>query len=324
MSSNSRMNAIKFCNKKGLEINDPILKSVIIQKLNNYNLKHEEKNYRFLDNSLINYLKINKHLITLSSFGKKNLLYLTRINNKKYCLFINKKNSTIVSVRYRFKDNYFNDTILDGELLKDNNNVWIFSIIDIIVDKGNSTDRYPLQQRLEMLNDTIHNNFQKDNNLDVAHLEVKQYFEYKHMSDVYDTYKNKLSYRCSGFIFKNIIIFEKYLLYIFQENRTKKSITTHKNCKINTSNDIISFNIKKTDLPDIYELYCSKDESLFKYGIASINTMACSKFVNQLFNDNKNKDFNVRCSYHKEFNKWIPYEEVSEISDYATIKTMEF
>ena len=52
--------------------------------------------------------------------------------------------------------------------------------------------------------------------------------------------------------------------------------------------------------------------------------MACSKFVNQLFNDNKNKDFNVRCSYHKEFNKWIPYEEVSEISDYATIKTMEF
>ena len=38
MSSNSRMNAIKFCNKKGLEINDPILKSVIIQKLNNYNL----------------------------------------------------------------------------------------------------------------------------------------------------------------------------------------------------------------------------------------------------------------------------------------------
>ena len=68
---------------------------------------------------------------------------------------------------------------------------------------------------------------------------------------------------------------------------------------------------------------CSKDDSLFKYGIASINTMACSKFVNQLFEDNKNKDLNVKCSYHKDFNKWVPYEEVLDISDYNTIKTME-
>ena len=319
----SKMNAIKFCNKKGLEINDSIFKNIITKKLNNYDLNHEEKNYRFLDNSLINYLKINKHLVTLSSFGKKNLLYLTRINNKKYCFFINKKSGIIVSVRYRFKDNYFNDTILDGELLKDNNNTWIFSIIDIIVNQGNSTDKYPLQQRLDMLNEMIDNNFKRDTNLDVAELEVKKYFEYKYMNDLYDTYKNKLSYRCSGFIFKNIIINEKYLLYIFQENRTKKSITNHTNCKINTSNDIISFHIKKTDLPDIYELYCSKDNSLFKYGIASINTMACSKFVNKLFEDNSNKDINVKCSYHKEFNKWISYEEVSDISDYETIKTME-
>jgi len=70
-------------------------------------------------------------------------------------------------------------------------------------------------------------------------------------------------------------------------------------------------------------LYCSKDESLFKYGIASINTMACSKFVNQLFEDNKNKEINVKCSYHKEFKKWIPYEEITEISDYESIKRME-
>ena len=323
MTSNFKMNAIKFCNKKGLEINDSILKNIIIQKLQNYNLNHEEKNYRFLDNSLINYLKINKHLVSLSSFGKKNLLYLTKINNKKYCLFINKKNNSIISVRYRFKDIYFNDTILDGELLKDNNNKWIFSIIDVIVDKGNSIDKFPLTYRLDLLNDMINNNYCRDDAMDVAYLELKQYFEYKYINDVYNNFKNKLSYRCSGLIFKNIIINEKYLLYIFQENRTKKSITNNNKISINKSNDIISFNIKKTYLPDIYELYCSKEGALTKYGIASINTMSCSKFVNNLFN-NKNDDLiYVKCSYHKRFNKWIPYEQYTEISDYNVIKNME-
>ena len=323
MSSNSKMNAVKFCNKKGLEINDNLLKNIIIKKLNDYNLKHEEKNYRFLDNSLINYLKINKHLVTLSSFGKKNLLFLTKINNKKYCFFINKKNNTFVSVRYRFKDNIFNDTILDGELLKDNDNNWIFSIIDIIVDKGNTTDKFPLNKRLEILNDIIDNNFIKDYNFDVANLEVKKYFEYKYIDDIYNTFKNKLSYRCSGFIFKNIIINEKYLLYIFQENRTKKSYGNSKECKVSTKNDIISFNIKKTDLPDIFELYCSKDNTMFKYGIASINTLSCSRFVNKLFEDKNESSIYVKCSYNKKFNKWIPYEEYTEISDYNTIKEME-
>ena len=236
---------------------------------------------------------------------------------------MNKKTNTIVSVRYRFKEIYFNDTILDGELLKDNDNNWIFSVIDIIVDKGNCVDKYPLNHRLVILEDMISNHFQKDTNMDVADVELKKYFEYKYINDLYDTYKEKLSYRCSGFIFKNIIIYEKYLLYIFQENRTKKSITLIKKCKINNSNEIISFNIKKTDLPDIFELYCSKDESMYKYGIASINTFACSKFVNGLFEQNNNEAVYVRCSYHKVFDKWIPYEQHEDISDYNIIKGME-
>ena len=62
---------------------------------------------------------------------------------------------------------------------------------------------------------------------------------------------------------------------------------------------------------------------MFKYGIASINTLSCSRFVNKLFEDKNESSIYVKCSYNKKFNKWIPYEEYTEISDYNTIKEME-
>jgi hypothetical protein len=62
---------------------------------------------------------------------------------------------------------------------------------------------------------------------------------------------------------------------------------------------------------------------MYKYGIASINTFACSKFVNGLFEQNNNEAVYVRCSYHKVFDKWIPYEQHEDISDYNIIKGME-
>jgi len=317
------MQVIKFGNKRVLQINDFHIKNEITKLLENYNIISSDKNYKFLDKRSLDYLKINKHYITLSSFGKKYILFMTIINNKKYCFFINKKNNIIVSIRYRFKDAIFLNTIIDGELLKDNNNQWIFSIIDIFVYKGDCQSKYPLTNRLETLNNLINDEYKKDINFDVAKLEVKQYFDYRYINDLYNRYKEKLSYRCSGFIFKNMIINEKYLLYIFQENRTKHMISSDKINKNNDKDVLISFIVRKTELPDIYELYCSKNDALFKYGIALINTLSCSKFIKDLFNNKKEENVYVSCSYNTDFKKWVPYSENSTVSDYNKIKEME-
>ena len=321
MESKIKMKAVRLGNKKVLQINDTQIKDQIKNSLENYRINCLDRNYKFLDSASIDYLKINKHLVTLSSFGKKYLLYITKINNKKYCFFICKKTNNIVSVRYRFKENIFCNTLIDGELLKDNDNNWIFSIIDIIVYKGNYLDKHNLNERLDILSELVNNEYNKDTNFDIAELKIKKYFEYCHMNDLSNSYMNNLNYRCSGFIFKNILINEKYLLYIFQENRTKKTVNNDKiiNNKINKS--IPSFIIKKTELPDIYELYCSKENKLFKYGIASINTLACSKFIRDIIKENE--DIYVKCSYNKLFNKWIPYSLTDTISDYNSIKKLE-
>ena len=321
MESKIKMKAVRFGNKKVLQINDPVIKNEINNSLENYGINYSDRNYKFLDSASIDYLKINKHLVTLSSFGKKYLLYITKINNKKYCFFICKKTNNIVSVRYRFKENIFCNTLIDGELLKDNENNWIFSIIDIIVYKGNFLDKHNLNERLEILSNLVNKEYNEDTNFDIAKLKIKKYFEYCYMNDLSTRYVENLNYKCCGFIFKNLLINEKYLLFIFEENRTKKIVDDNKIVNNKNNKTIPSFIIKKTDLPDIYELYCSKDNRLFKYGIASINTISCSKFIKDIIKDNE--DTYVKCSYNKIFNKWVPYSLTNSISDYNSIKKLE-
>ena len=49
-----------------------------------------------------------------------------------------------VTVNYRFDDAIFNDTLFEGELLKNNNDEWIFIIINLHLFKGEL-------QRIEIL-----------------------------------------------------------------------------------------------------------------------------------------------------------------------------
>jgi len=319
-----KMSGYKIGGKRGLKINDEAIKSKVIKSLESY-ININDRGYKFLDNSTLNYLKINKHLVALSTFGKKFLVYFTRINDRKYCLYYNRKTNEVISVRHRFKDDIFLNTLIDGELLKDTDTEhWRFSISDILVYKGTNLNKHILKDRLELLNQMLSEEYIADDNFDIAEFDVKQYFEYKHIQDLYETYMETKPYRCSGFLFKNIMINERYLLYIFQENRTKKTIATD---KINTASPqsvIKSFQIKKTDLPDIYELYCSKEGSIFKYAYAGVTTLNNSIFIANLFKDiPHNADVYVKCSYNRLFEKWVPFGADETIDDYENIKLIE-
>jgi hypothetical protein len=325
-TGNSKMSSYKIGGKRGLKINDEKINSKIIKSLESY-ININDRGYKFLDNSTLNYLKINKHLVALSTFGKKFLLYFTKIEDKKYCLYYNRKTKEVISVRYRFKDDIFNNTLIDGELLKDTDTEnWRFSVSDILVYKGTNLNKHVLEERLEFLNEMLTEEYISDDNFDVALFDVKQYFEYKHIEDLYNTYMEAEPYRCSGFLFKNIMINEKYMLYIFQENRTKKTVevskikqTTH-----TSQSPIKSFQIKKTDLPDIYELYCSKEGSIFKYAYAGVTTLNNSLFIVNMFNGvSHNTDIYVKCSYNRLFEKWVPFGADETIDDYENIKFIE-
>jgi len=79
--------------------------------------------------------------------------------------------------------------------------------------------------------------------------------------------------------------------------------------KASISPDNVVFKILKTDIPDIYNLYCleSSTTNLVKYGIALVPNIRISHYLYNGFKGNANSlDQRVECRYSKIFEKWTP------------------
>jgi len=110
-----------------------------------------------------------------------------------------------------------------------------------------------------------------------------------------------------------------------QENCTLENCTLEnsekENCKQKINdNQIINgnqaiLNIIKTDIPDIYHLYCA-DDNKNKVGVAFIPNMKISHKLYDYFEINKN-DLNCKviCNYHTFFEKWIPVDFTNKDSN---------
>jgi hypothetical protein len=106
--------------------------------------------------------------MSIKSSGTNYYLYFTCINNINYCFFIDRKIKSgytyprIISVKYAFDDSIFQDTLLDGELVRDSNDndAWIFLITDILVHKGKKIN-CNIVNRFNLLYDMLTNDYNK-------------------------------------------------------------------------------------------------------------------------------------------------------------------
>lgn len=77
---------------------------------------------------------------------------------------------------------------------------------------------------------------------------------------------------------------------------------------INSGN--VVFKILKTDIPDIYNLYCNDNSgkgNIIKHGIALVPNIKVSHYLYNMFKDNPNQlDMRVECRFSKIFEKWTP------------------
>lgn len=313
------MQSIKFGNKKALNITSDFIKNDIkelIKKIGTFDIKG--KYYNFLNKKNINSLKNNDFLVTLSTFGKKFILFLSTYKNKNYCIFINKKNDIMVISRFRFNIDLFNGTLFDGELLKDKNNNWVYIINDISYYKGENIITKNFYERSNLIKNILKNEYQNDEELCVCTIYYKEYFELKYIKDICKNYINNIDYKSSGLLFKNINNYSENYLYIFPECRSdikEKFSNIDEKIEINNKNSCI-FNIVKTNLPDIYELYINNNyNTLEKYAIAGVLNIDMSKKLKKLFNDNYIEYIKFECEYNKKFKKWIPMNETSENID---------
>tara|TARA_Y100000310_G_C20558758_1_gene751950 strand:- start:184 stop:1227 length:1044 start_codon:yes stop_codon:yes gene_type:complete len=323
-----RTSQISFCNKKALNIVSDKFKSFLLGNIREqYNISISDRYAHVINKRSAGNLSKNPHLISLKTGGSNYYLFMTRINGEKRCFYIDRRIKNgytyprIISAQYNFSDDCFQNTLLDGELIRDYDNDWLFLIFDIRCYKGVNQKGVSVINKIR----NIYSLFDcyKTSESDLCRLEVKKFFNYSEFDEVVNNFIPSLNYRVTGLFFNTLNTKHHNYLYFFprkdivQKRKTVKNEFTGSSVNVNVTQEVKPpvkedtltkvFIIKDTPQPDVYHLYCIKDNNLVKYGLAYISTSKCSKFVKSIFvNHNKDTDIKVNCSYNKRFTKWEP------------------
>ena len=230
-----------FCNKKALQIvsqetiND--IKS-LIKNIGSFNIC--SKYYSFLNRKNINNLKEGRYNISLSTFGKKFVMFITNYKDKKYCIFINKKNENMIITQLDICNNeIFNGSLFEGELIKSDDRKWLFLINDVMYYKGENIVTKKFNERQDIINNFLKNEYKKNERFSLC---IKEHYS---ISYFLENYIELLKNKSAGLFFKNIDNFCSNFLYIFPENRTDSKILQSGTIIDNIKNNItttINFN----------------------------------------------------------------------------------
>ena len=377
---------ISFCNKQACNIVEDSFKEEILDILQtNYYVSIKDKNFHIINPKNIKYIEKNPNFLSVKSSGSLYYLFLTRIENKNYCFFIDKKIKEghkcprIISINYRFSDELFTNTLFDGELLRDKDDNWLYIINNLVIYKAKLMKDKKINYKLNVVYDILTNNYQKDDNLEICPLYVKRLFANHEFSYMIKNYIPNLNYNCRGIYFEGIRNMNNHLFLIPRghkfgepqsntntsiqsntnddnryntngENRYNTNDDNHDNLsntsvQSNTDNrsntngnkmnqniktnkkkidisgrDSMIFLVRNTKISDIYNIYCLKDDEIYKYGGAHINNLKTSKYMIKCFNEGQD-NITMRCEYNNKMEKWKPIEVTNEpVDDVSTVE----
>jgi L-rhamnose mutarotase len=340
------MKPVKLGNEKALQITNALHIQELTNKISQYGIDIEYKRYHFLDKNRANELKQKEHSFVLNTYGAKYLLFLTYVNFKPYALYINRKNSTFFLVKTRFDVSLYQDTMLEGETIKINEK-WYFYVGDCLVYKKTNLVVKSYSNRYEILGNILVNDYVSDPYMEPFELIKKDKYEYEDIMGVKNGLIGKLPFRVNGYVFKCLEAASYDILYIFPECRNKQpddespknSGGTQRStlCHIEEGNktstigrqsndDIIQtpsqagkqvqtkgkdeakFLMKKTEFPDVYEIYMfdSSNSKKAKVGYAGIPNIECSVMVKNWFIDKD--EIYAKCKKNPVNEKWIPVQ----------------
>ena len=363
---------ISFCKGTAYNIKNNRQKSEIIESIQKkYKLSINDLSFLNYGDKLLKSICQYPHLMSTLTCGNKYWLYLTKLKNENYSIFIDKKIITghkfpkMIIVNMRFDDVMFSDTLFDGELIKDKRGNWEFIIEKLLVNKRKSMYQKNIIENIKNMYSILKNNYTFDTYLQICKLSIKKYFGYNQIDEFTKKFIPSCSYKITGINFHPIIARKKsinfYFKNIYRQNRPINNIEfLNYNDSLQNSikeekrlldevkeienkpevyddgeildallgniddddieNDtLFTFNMKSTDLPNIFVLSCIKNNDLHKHSIARIDTIECAEFANELFN--KRNEVLVECGYCPDFKKWIPYEiSNKQISSYKDIE----
>ena len=308
-----------------------------------YGIRIIQKHYFKLDETNIKHLSKVPHLISLRTNGNRYYIYFTKYNDIEIIYFIDMKIHTgydkprIILGRGLFAPSLFQNTLIEGEMVKAKDGKWIFIINDIIAYEGKKLDHLILPKRLEIIYNLLNDKYTPDKVCDICSYQVKSYY-YNSKASLNELLEQskKLNYTSRGLYFYSYYLKHKPKLLNFDDKvivdvkKKIKDITEFKpqvNSTSNTSNFIITSNIDikpishegdeyrelwlaKTDDADIYHLYDNFNIlTSNKIGVALVPSLKDSIRLRSQFKD-KNLTFTIKykCLFNKKFNKYQPIE----------------
>jgi len=214
---------ISFCDSTAFNIKTENTKKKILKDVYNIsNIKIVQKHFDVLNSNHFSKLNDNPHLISLKSNGNPYLLFFTQYNFTNLSIFIDKKIQSgyflprMIISRFQFNDELYSNTLLEGEMVKDNNNKWIFIINDVYIHKNKSLLNVNISKRLAIINNIV-SEFKYDND-DVCKFRIKKYFKYDKLRYMVEGYKETLNYTCRGIYFTPLFFKFKNILFNFDDS----------------------------------------------------------------------------------------------------------
>jgi hypothetical protein len=251
-------------------------------------------------------LKNNKYHVLPHFVGGKYLLLFKSIKECDYCVLINKSslrestadinynNIKIISIKLRTKPITYSGTIFDGTLInvKGKN---MFIINNSYYLGGKNILEYTLEERYTLIDNYIEDNIINDNHMNnIIKPVLNQLSSYDDLKELVYNKIKKSPLPINGIIFVSDRV---DINYVFIEN---VSIT-------NDDKIYATFQIRKTPITDVYDLFLDTNKDIARYGIAHVPSIKCSHFCLDLFKNKKRHDIIlVDCYYSHKFKKWIP------------------
>ena len=315
MNPDLQLNRISFCGKNCYNICNNDKKKIILDDIKQHSGVSLKTNYIVQYNQEEHYKLVtnNPYLVSAKSIGNSYYLYLTKINGVNNCLLIDKKILAgyelprMLLLRYRFQESLFENggTLLEGELVKTENDYqWKFILNNILMKSGSKLHQ-PILKKLQILKTILVHQYVYDPYFESCPLRVKKYFPFdKKNINLCLEYISKLNYKIMSLELTPAYIMGKIILLSSKSN-TKLNIqpkifTQKKSPKHLFANFVMS----KTITPGIYQLLCLKNGFLTKHSIARIDGLECIQFIKQLFTEDTKKI--VLCKYDTDFSKFIP------------------
>ena len=220
---------ISFADRIAFNIKSNDFKDIILNKLYQlYGLKIIQKHYYLLNGNSAEYIKNNKYLCCLRSNGNPYYIFFTKYNDIPIIYFIDKKihpnyqKPRIILVKGLFDISLFDNTLLDGEMIKTFDKKWEMVFNDIISYKGQHLKNVDLSNRLKMIYNLLENDYTKDDVIDVCTYKVKVYYNL-HKDSINNLLElsKKLHYTSRGIYLWNYKSNLKPILFNFNEESIK-------------------------------------------------------------------------------------------------------